>query len=71
MAIVLLLTTIAIYAAVMIGQRRVSDRIDASERERFNAELDRLEAFRDEHTVIFLTRDHAPTAPRPSEYAAV
>ena len=70
MAIVLLITTVAIYAAVTIGQRRVRDRIDASERARFNEELDRLQSFRDEHTVVFLTRDHAPSAPRPSELAA-
>lgn len=71
MAIALLILTIAIYATVTIAQRRVRDRINDSERERFNKELDNLRAFEDENTVILLTSNHAPTGPRPSEHFAI
>lgn len=71
MAIALLILTIGIYPTVTIAQRRVRDRINEFDRERFHHELDRLKALEDEDTVIFLTRNHAPSGPRPSEFSTV
>ncbi|MGI9579240.1 MAG: hypothetical protein ACR2OH_13655 [Microthrixaceae bacterium] len=71
MAIALIILAVAIYATVIVAHCRVRDRINDSERARFNEQLDQLKAFDDESTVIFLTRNHPPAAPRPSEFAAL